>query len=202
MGMLGMGNGEAWGRMVKSYQAQLKQKAELGIIMKSGWVESGRRTTLLCHLFCRWVGRMERASYSQPSATHRTSRAVHDAPAAHGRPKLARTKTECRYNYAEHGRRRVLAIVDRRRQRRGAGIDALCCGSASRKAMMQVRRRKSGGACTRGRRVGGGSPTLTSARYLPDRGHSLKFRSLAPPLPFFPRRNFSNLCTMANVLPI
>lgn len=57
MGKMGMGDGEALGRMVKIYAVQLKQKAELRFIMKSGWVESDRRTTLLWHLFGRCVGR-------------------------------------------------------------------------------------------------------------------------------------------------
>jgi hypothetical protein len=39
--------------MVKSYQGRVQQKAERSIVMKSGWVESGRRTTLLCYLFGR-----------------------------------------------------------------------------------------------------------------------------------------------------
>jgi hypothetical protein len=54
-----MGNGEVWREgWWKSYQARGEQKAELGIVMKSGWVESGRRTTLLWHVFGR------RLSYS------------------------------------------------------------------------------------------------------------------------------------------
>ena len=44
--------GEEGEKLSSSCQA----KAEPGVIMKSGWVESGRRTTLVCHLFGRCAG--------------------------------------------------------------------------------------------------------------------------------------------------
>lgn len=91
-------------RMVKIYVARLKQKAELGFVMKSGWVESDRRTTLLWHMFGRCAGRngasqQAIASPRQVDGRHRTSHDVPGGPAsrrqAERRP-TARTKRRTR----------------------------------------------------------------------------------------------------------
>ena len=109
--------------MVKSYQARVQQKAERSIVMESGWVESGRRTTLLCYLFGR------RWSYSprQLAGRHWQLTILQPGGLSHSysgsRPNFRGKFPEL---YVRHG----LAIGERTWLKSCAGIDALCCGSA------------------------------------------------------------------------
>lgn len=126
MGKMDVGDGEAWETMVKIYAVQLKQKAELRFVMKSGWVESDRRTTLLWHLFGRCVGRngASQQAIAIPRQLIGRHRTLHDVPAAcvsHGRSEGRPTVATSR---ADEEWVRVSGYC------RGEDMDALCCGSA------------------------------------------------------------------------
>jgi hypothetical protein len=130
--------------MVKSYQARVQQKAERSIVMKSGWVESGRRTTLLCYLFGR------RWSYSPRQLAGRHWQLTILQPGG-----LSHSYSGSRPNFVGNFPSLMFDMVWPLAKGHGSSrvreLTRFVAGARGGQAMMQVRRRKSGGA----RGVGG-----------------------------------------------
>lgn len=136
--------------MVKSYQGRVQQKAERSIVMKSGWVESGRRTTLLWHLFGRPLG-----SYSPRQLAGRHWQLTMLQPGRRSARVTAPVSPEQARISWKNSRAKMLDMVLARELRRASRVlrelTRFVAGARGCQAMMQVRRRKSGGA----RGVGG-----------------------------------------------
>lgn len=152
------------GMVKKLFKLRGEQKAELAIVMKSGWVESGRRTTLLWHLFGRPLG-----SYSPRQLVGRHWQLTMLQPAVSACHCYSFSGASP--NFVEKFPRRMLDMVLARELRTASKVlrelTRFVAGARGWQAMMQVRRRKSGGA----RGVGGARLcALTFARLLPDRG--------------------------------
>jgi hypothetical protein len=126
--------------MVKSYQGRVQQKAERSIVMKSGWVESGRRTTLLWHLFGRRTG-----SYSPRQLVGRHWQLTILQPGG-----LSHSYSGSRPNFVGNFPSLMLDTVWPWAKIHGSSrvrkLTRFVAGARGCQAMMQVRRRKSGGA--------------------------------------------------------
>jgi hypothetical protein len=115
--------------------------------MKSGWVESGRRTTLLWHLFGRRTG-----SYSPRQLVGRHWQLTMLQPGGQRRstccqPQLVRIKAEFPWEISPSWMPdMVWPLARRQHQSRVRELTRFVAGARGWQAMMQVRRRKSGGA--------------------------------------------------------